>query len=415
MLKLTPPIVKREKRLKILFVALLIGNLNHAFSQSIEKIRKELLQAGFENLRILRTEGKLILSIENKTYRWQVLEIAETLDIITENIPEPLELEIFFLKEEIPVYQIQLKADDWKNFRIGNLSQEKMLSGISITSNISSSWDEIKDLNRDNRSFGKIDLILHPQFSFKNTLLKKLYEVQFNVAPAVEVTISNGLKFTGQVIFPIINELGYEGGFIRPGYLTLSQDFRLPARWFGKVTGGNFSDTRYGFDFFMRHPFQNENWNIEINTGLTGSSHFFDYKWTKSKMNTFTWSSSISWFYSHYNLKFKAGAARYVYNDYGLFGSCTRYFGETAFGFYAMIGENNTNGGFHVTIPFPVKKRKNRKSVNVTIPKYYQMTYDAGTEFNYGQSYGTAPEQNRISDNYFPDYIKNELLNLKNN
>lgn len=403
----------REKRLKILFVALLIGNLNQVFSQSIEKIRQELIQSGFENLRLVRTEGKLTISLENLTYRWQVLAIAESLDKITGYLSEPVDLEIILLDKGIPKLLIQVSADDWKNFSDGTLPAHEFSSKLSISSNIGNSWDKIKNQKAENRNTGKFDFVVYPQFAFKNTVHKKLYEVQLNVAPAIEFSMWKGMNFTGQIIVPVINELGYEGGFIRPGYLTLSQDFRLPLQWFGKATAGNFSDTRYGVDFTLKHPFRNETWSFEVNAGLTGSSHFFDYQWTRTNLNTVTWSSSVSYFYSNLNLEFKVGAAQYVYHDRGLIASCTRYFGETAFGFYAMLGEESTNGGFNLTIPLPIKKRNNRKMFRLTIPEHYEMSYNAGTEFFYGQSFRTRPDQNRVYDNYFPDYLKNEIIHLK--
>ena len=405
--------MNREKRLKILLVALLVGNLNQAFAQSIEKIRQELFQSGFENLRLIRTEGKLNLCLENISYRWQVLAIAESLDKITSSLSEPDNLEVIILEKGIPKLLIRVSAEDWRSFRNGNLPDQDFSSRLSVSSSLGDTWEKIKLIEAENRSAGKFDIIVYPQFAFKNTLLKKLYEVQVNVAPAIELSLWKGMNFTGQVIFPIINELGYEGGFIRPGYVTLSQEFRLPHQWFGRATLGNFNETRYGANFSLKHPFQNEKWSFELNAGLTGSSHFFDNKWTKSNLNTVTWSSSISYFYPHFNLEFKAGAAQYIYNDLGLFTSCTRYFGETAFGFYAMLGEKNTNGGFHLTIPFPIKKRGSRKVFRLSIPEHYEMSYDAGTEFFYGQSFRTRPDQNRINDNNFPGYLKNELIHLK--
>jgi len=405
--------VNRKKRIKLLFVALLFGNLNQVLGQSIQKIRQELILSGFENLRILQSDGKLSVSIENVSYRWQVHAISQALDIISTNLSEAADLEIFMLDNSIPRIVIRVKADDWKNYRNGSLSSLELSSRLSISSALGDEWNTLKNLDAENRSSGKIDLVLYPQFAFKNTLLRKPYEVQLNVAPALEVSLLKGMKLTGQVILPIINELGYEGGFVRPGYVTISQDFRLADRWLARATAGNFSETRYGFDVSMKHPFANENWAWQGNASFTGSSHFFDYTWTRSPVNTLSWSSSVSYYYPRYNLELKAGAARYYYEDHGLFASCTRYFGETAFGFYAMLGENSTNGGFHVTIPFPAKKRSARKFVRLTIPEHYEMTYNAGTEFYYGQSFRTRPDQNRIHDTIFPDYIKQHLIHLK--
>lgn len=392
---------------------LLVGNLNQAFSQTIEKIRKELLRLGFENVRLVQTEGKLTVCIENIAFRWQVKAIAESLDRITACLPEPADVELISLDKGIPRLLISVSADSWRNFRSGNMPVDDFSSHFTVSANTQESWDRIKGSKAGNASAGKFDFIIYPQFAFKNTLLKQLYEVQLNIAPAIELTIWKGMNFTGQVILPIINQLGYEGGFIRPGYVTLSQEVRLPGQWFVTATAGNFSDTRYGFDVTIAHPFKNEKWAYELNAGITGSSHFFDYKWTRSAINAVTWSSAVSYYYPRFHLKMKAGAAQYVYHDRGFFGSCTRFFGETAFGFYAMLGENSTNGGFYLTVPFPFKKRSKRNLFRVSIPGYYEMDYDAGTEFFYGQSYGTRIDRNRIDDNNFPEYLKNEIIQFK--
>lgn len=404
--------MKREKRLKLLFLALLVGNLNQALSQKIEKIRQELQQSGLENLRLLQAEGKLTLCFENITYRWQVMGIVQSIDQLTDSLTEPVDLEVILLEKNIPRLLVKINSADWKNFRNGNLPAGEFSSKLKISAKTEDAWNRIKNLEAGNKSTGKFDLIVYPQFAFKNTLKKKLYEVQLNLAPAIEFSMWKGMNFTGQVIFPIINELGYEGGFIRPGYVTLSQEFRLPRQWFVKGTAGNFSDTRYGIDFLLKHPLRNERWNIELNAGLTGSSHFFDYKWTNSSMNTLTWSVAASYYVPQFDLKLKAGAAQYIYKDRGLFASCTRFFGEKAFGFYALLGEHDSNGGFHLSFPLPFQKRSVRKLFRISVPKYYEMTYDGGTEFLNGQSYGTSPDQNRINNNNHPDYLINEIIKL---
>lgn len=405
--------MNRKKKLKILFIALLVGNLNQGHSQTVEKCRKELIHSGFENLRLIQTERKVTISLENITYRWQVLSIVESLDEITNFFSEPVELELILLEKGIPKQIIRVSTENWRHFRNGNISANEFLSKLSISANIGDSWDKIKNLKAENRSSGKFDFIVYPQFAFRNTLLKKPFEIQLNIAPALEFSMWKGMKFTGQLIFPVVNEFGYEGDFIRPGYVTLAQEFRLPHQWFVTTTVGNFSSTRYGLDVMVKHPFQNEKWSCEMNAGLTGSSHFFDYTWTHTALNNFTWSSSVSYFYPRFNLSLKAGAAQYIYNDVGLFASCNRYFGENAFGFFAMIGENYTTGGFNITMPFPIRKRSNRKMFRVSIPKYFEIDYDAGGEFPNAQSYITRPDKNRINDNYFPDYLKNEIIHLK--
>ena len=58
-----------------------------------------------------------------------------------------------------------------------------------------------------------------------------------------------GIKATAQVKIPVYNDgYGAREGKVQPGFLTLSQRFRLPYNVFGKFSVGYFSGNRYGAD-----------------------------------------------------------------------------------------------------------------------------------------------------------------------
>lgn len=263
-----------------------------------------------------------------------------------------------------------------------------------------------------NPSSNKIDLVMYPQFGLQNVLLSQIYEIQLNLAPAIEVSLWKGMQFTGQVIFPVVNQLGYEGDFIRPGFVTLSQEFRLPYQWLGCTTIGNFNANRYGADFYIDHPLKNERWNIGLNAGLTGSSYFFDGQWITGNLNTFTWSTKVRYYYPRFNLQFDLSYGRYLNNDYGFRADCTRHFGETTVGFYAMYTGGEPNGGFHFSIPLPPYKRNRRHTLRLMPPCYFDWEYNAGTEFFYGRYYETRPNENRSEHWINPIFIKSEILKL---
>jgi len=164
---------------------------------------------------------------------------------------------------------------------------------------------------------------------------------------------------------------------------------------------------------YFQHPFINKNWNFELQTGLTGYSHFLNNQWKHGKLNTVTWSSSLAWYYSRFNMILKGGAEQYIYNDIGLFASCTRYFGETLVGFYAQASEYNLNGGFTVTIPFPFKKRTQRKLVRVTLPTQYNIIYNDGKKLYYEKNFYSNSNGNQIKSYIFKQLFKNKILNLK--
>jgi hypothetical protein len=390
------------------------GNLLTSYGQTVEKIKLGLNESGFENIRVMPKQDKYIISIENQTHRSEARAISEALNQISSVLEQAETIDLLLLKNQTPQYMIRVKSADWKKFRSGELSKEELSNRLQVSRTIGESWDDLKSLDAEHTRFSKFQLLLYPQFSYENRLLAKMYEIQLNVAPLLSIAIRKGMQFNGQLIFPIYNELGYEGNFIRPGFVSISQDYRIAQRWYGQIAAGNFNSARYGFESHISHNFRNENWNLELYTGYTGSSHYFDRTWIHSKINTLTWSGSVSYFISKFNLECKVGAAQYVYQDQGIFASCTRHFHETSVGFYAQIGKENNNGGFYFRVPFPTSRRKNHKKFRISLPEHYNFTMNAGTEFYYGQEFETKPGESKFRSPVFTEFIKNEILTLNN-
>jgi hypothetical protein len=113
-------------------------------------------------------------------------------------------------------------------------------------------------------------------------------------------------------------------------------------------------------------------------------------------------------------MELKAGGARYINEDYGLFATCLRHFNETAVGLYVQAGKSSRNGGFFFSIPLPCKRRPDRRFFRISLPPQYGFTYNAGTEYFYGQTLRT--EFNSIYEDRFTwdQSLKNMIINLKN-
>jgi hypothetical protein len=406
--------MKKFTKAYFIFFFLCAGKLSAIHSPPEDKIRQALVDNGFENIRVLAADGKYAVSIENNIYRWNIRAIAEALSLISGNLEESsVRIELLVLDNQIPQILIEVNSSDWENFTKGEIPGEELSTLLTVSNQVDEVWNKIKSINAQNTSNFKFDITLYPQLSIQNTLLEKIYEFRFNIAPAIDVSLAKGLTFTGQVIFPMYNELGYEGKFIRPGIVTISQDFRLSNQWFSRLVAGNFGSSQYGLAYNMKHKFRNKNWNADLRMGYTGSSHFLDYKWTHSELSRFTWSGSVSYYYPPYNLELKGGVAKYLYNDYGVFGSITRNLREVAIGIYAEGGSAYRNGGFYFSIPFPFSKRMKHKAVRINLPDYYDFTYNAGTENYYGQGFRTSPDKARVNNYDFIQHITNELLTFK--
>ena len=68
---------------------------------------------------------------------------------------------------------------------------------------------------------------MYPEVSLKNLVITQVYQVLFNLSPAVEVSFWKGMKLTAQVIFPVYNDgYGDLADKVRPGFRTLPTNKR---------------------------------------------------------------------------------------------------------------------------------------------------------------------------------------------
>ncbi len=390
---------------------------------------EKLNSIGFENIRSYSRDNRMLISFENNIYNWEINAILVALDTIAVYTNPETQISLYLLKNDIPRTHIQVPARLWVQYRSENISKDELFDALLVDRNIDEDWRYLKKENVLNSNINKIDLVGYPQFAIQNRLLTQLYEIQFNLAPALEISLWKGMLFTGQIIFPLKNDFevqdikenvdyksrnflyaSHEGDYIRPGFITISQDFRLPHRWHGNLTIGNFNAHRYGVNGQVGHFFKGNQWSVAGDAGLTGSSHFLQGQWVTGKVNTFTWHITAGYFYPQFDLQMDLSYGSYLNNDKGFRAECSRHFGSTTIGLYAMHTGGNSNGGFKFTIPFPTAKRNRKHTLRITTPKYFDSDYNAGYAVYYGKDYETRPNENQTEHFNNPIFIKSLLL-----
>jgi hypothetical protein len=377
---------------------------------SVNEIIQRLNLAKFENVRGLSIGKTLTLSYENNIYRDKVNGLKAVIDIVSECGYDTLK--IVTLSNDLPMIVTQLKTDDWQKFKTGQISANKMNRQFSVSYQTGDVWKNLRNAIPANSNINKIDLVFYPQFSMMNVLFSQLYEVQFNVAPALEVSLWRGMKFTGQIIFPVTNHyvFGADGDKIRAGFVSLAQEFRMPGTVLGRAVVGKFNDDRYGADLSLTRYLFSGRCYLKVNAGYTGDFQYSiqDRSWYRNDLKTLTWFLKGGYYYQRQNLQFDVSAGRYLNEDYGLSGNCTRYWGETAIGLFATVGGSGKfNGGFHFTLPIGKKHFNKNRSFQIRAPSYFAWEYNAGTEFKYNQIYKTQPNENSVEQFYNPNIIIN--------
>lgn len=380
------------------------------YCQSGEITVNALAKMGFENVSWNESDKERVFAIENSAYRLSGIGIAKAIDQIQQTgLPLNKSCRIIVLNNNVPLISLYYCLPNITD-TVARVSRKDW----EVSYDLGKSWDRSKRKEIKNSSLYKVDIVVYPDFSFQNLIITQVYQVLFNLSPAIEVSLWKGMKLTGQMIFPIYNEYGSDYEQIRQGYITLSQSVRLPQNVFLTAAVGTFNNRRWGADLKVKHYLKkDERFSVEARIGYTGVSYFEDLSWHVSPLKRITWTLGGSFYWPRYNTLVSLKAEQYLLGEKGVRFDVMRNFRYTSIGFYAMKAEHAPkNGGFYFQIALPPYGKYKRNHVRVTPAKYFGISYNAGNERYYGKSYvpelGTTYAYENI---YNPYFIKSELLN----
>ena len=261
-----------------------------------------------------------------------------------------------------------------------------------------------------------MDVTIYPELSLKNLVITKIYQVLFNLSPAIEVSFWKGMKLTAQVVIPVYNDgYGTRAGKVHPGFLALQQTVRLPYNIWGTLAVGTFNAGRYGVDLKLFHPFKDERFSVEGRIGTTGTYYWDGFEYVYGSKQRLTWSIGGSFYWPQFNLQTTVKAEQYILGERGVRVDVIRHFRYTSIGFFAMKAEGvRANGGFRFQVALPPYKYKRKGYIpRVTPSENMGIAYNAGNERYYYKGYRSSPDDNIMNNNSFnPYFIKSELLNF---
>ena len=253
-----------------------------------------------------------MFTFKNTAFRANGVGLGKAVDIIQKGgLPDNKCCRIVVLDNNIP--QISIFYHPEKKDSVSNISRVDWTVGYDI----GDTWKRVKETK--NSSLFKVDVVVYPDFSFQNLIITQIYQVLFNISPAIEVSFWKGMKLTGQVIFPVYNEYGKRYSQIREGYITLSQTFRLPYNIFLKGIIGTFNNRRWGVDLSAKHYLLADNrFSIEAETGYTGASRFENFAWHVSPLKRWTWTLGGNFYWPKYNTSFSLKMEQYLLGEKGV-------------------------------------------------------------------------------------------------
>ena len=371
-----------------------------------------LAKFGFEELRYAEDSSRVVYTLENNVYRLQASGIKEALTIIKNNggIDSSKECVLILTDMNVPKVAVTLEA--------GKGESELMIQDWSVSnSGYDKAWNLVRDAARTNRSFGDVDINVYPQLYLKNVIINQIYQCLLEISPAVEVTLWKGAKFTGQIIFPVIND-GYKNEYmnIRPGYITLQQAFRLPFNAWGDVRVGVFDTRSYGAEVNVSVPIDGKHWTVNGKFAYLGCGVFESFShFYYNGQYTPTWSVGPDYYWSRFNVQCRLRVEQYLGKEVGVRADAFRHFKYCAVGLYfqkAFTSAIAGNGGFriYVTLP-PYKYKRYRKAPRVDTGLSTGMTYNGNNEFEHyfypvTLADDTPTKQNQYNASYIKSYLK---------
>ena len=335
-------------------------------SQTGEETVNTLVGMGFENVGWHEDDKERVYVMENTAYRLNGVGIGKAVDVVQRmGLPQNKPCRLIFLDNNVP--QISLYYQPTVADSISEIDRKDW----EVSYDLGKNWRKQVKGKKLNSSLFKVDITVYPELSLKNLVITQIYQVLFNLSPAIEVSFWKGMKLTAQMVIPVYNDgYGTRAGKVHPGFLTLQQTVRLPYNIWGTLAVGTFNAGRYGADLKLFHPFKDERFSVEGRIGTTGTYYWDGFEYVYGSKQRLTWSVGGSFYWPQFNLQTTVKAEQYLLGERGVRLDIIRHFRYTSIGFYA-------------------------------------------NERYYYKGYRTSPGENIMQNNSFnPYFIKSELLNF---
>ena len=377
-----------------------------------------LVKMGFENVGCTENDKERVYVLQNSAYRLQGVGIGKALDVIQKTgMPAGKSCRIIVLDNNVP--QISLYYQPVKSDSVSEASRQDW----NISYDLGDAWKEARKIKKENSSLFKVDIVVYPELYLKNLVVTQVYQVLFNLSPAIEVSLWKGMSLTAQLVIPIYND-GFEMmsydihniyNRVHPGCVSLSQTVRLPYNTWATLSVGHFLSNRYGVDLSASHVLKaDERFSFEGRVGYTGACYWDAFTCHIDSRKVWTWHVGANFFWPRYNVQTSAKLIQHIAGEKSVRFDMIRHFKYASIGFYAEKGKNiKANGGFRFQIALPPYRYKRKGYIpHITPAKNFGMAYNAGNEQNYYKTFRTKPSDNIMQNNSFnPYFIKSELLN----
>ncbi len=381
------------KRITLTYFVLFCCVIRVFANNPADSIKKVLTFAGYENIAIQSVNNSIILTFENRLFRFTPSAINNVQELI-----KP------FTQNYTTIYLIP----QYKKTPILTITIEKEKT-INVTPVIDSIWNYVKKVQIEATSLRKLDIVISPQYHVSLGDYDNPIKWQLNIAPDFQLSLWKGMTVSAQVGFPLYNEFEEKGNEIRPGIVSFNQIVRLPKNIYLSATIGYFPDyNRYGINieamkYIASNVFIGGTW------GRTGQAKYSNGILDYWMLEVFDYRAYIDYRNARLNTNLRLTLGKFLYSDYGFRFDMNRQFKEINIGFFVLKSELGTNGGFNFSIPIPPSKYFKPKRMRISPLSYFRWEYRANMNVPEATIYENGSELNNFMRFYQPQFIKSKI------
>ncbi|MEG8948037.1 YjbH domain-containing protein [Rosettibacter firmus] len=371
------------------------------------QITNSLVEKGFENVSVTINSTDVVITLENRKYRYNVDALTEIMKEILE-FKEVKMITIVFLKNQIPVVSIKYDNNDFKNVITDEQKMRTLKEKVIISYNVSENMSEVSYSNSSNNKF---DIIINPGFKGQFGDYDNPVRAQVNIIPEIRTSFWQGMDLVAQLLIPVYNEFQGEES-IHPGIISFNQNFRLKENYFISSSIGYFTENRYGFDISAAKIFFNGDLIAGFNLGYTGYLSFISNKIFYSDLYLWTTNFSVEYRINKYDLTLGILAGKFLYGDNSIRLNINREFGEVEIGFFIVHSDRGkSNGGLNFSIPLFPSTYARPSTVRLRTAESFRWEYKVKGELEslIGITYYTGNTFFRTLKKYNPNLILNKI------
>lgn len=392
----------------LLFVCLVLFALPSAFARQPARttpadqasaIAEGLVARGFEHVEIVRVDGRLSVTLENRSFRYDMRALDEALAIIEAHVPPEQAYDATLLILGLPAVAARRP--------VGQDEAAPVAYSILPRGRISAASTLVP---RQRPTTFTFDLVVHPQFAASLGNFDDPFEMQLNVAPELTTSLWRGMELSAQLIIPVYNELAESDDGVRPGLLTLAQYFRPSPTTLANVTVGYFTSNRYGVDASIRRYMLEGRLALGARVGRTG---FLDYgrrQWRYGDLDRLLYRAEAR-YYVLPRLSFWLGASygRFLAEDTGWRVDLHRRFGEVEVQLFAVTTNRGENAGLEISLPLPPFRQAPPRPVRVRPSRSFTWYYVFDKLEPAGGDYRTGSSLDDFWDGIEPGSLRSDL------